>query len=151
MEKRNIPSVLIALSALLTFAFYLGKREEAPVKYERQPVSIDTVTVRDTLRLPPPPPEVEVRVRYIPVTDTVVIRDTVMIPILQKVYETPDYKAWVSGYHAALDSIHIYPGVTTITRTIPQRRWGLGVIGGYGIGIGGLSPYVGLGVYYRIW
>lgn len=52
----------------------------------------------------------------------------VSIPITQREYETPDYKAYVSGYKPALDSIKIYPQVKTVTNTITKYkppRWSL--------------------------
>lgn len=151
MEKRNSLFVLIALSALLALAFYLGRRKAGGNTLQPVAVKVDTVIIRDTVRVPVPEPVVSEVIKYVPLTDTVMISDTVYIPILQKVYTATDYKAWVSGYQAALDSIEIYPKTVTVTRTIPPRRWGLGVTGGYGVGKDGLSPFVGVGVYYRIW
>ena len=97
----------------------------------------------------------EVSSMMTPKTDTVIIvdtlRDTVFLPVIQKEYSTLDYHAWVSGYNAALDSIDVFPKTVYVTQKIPARRWGLGIIGGYGAGRSGLSPYIGVGVYYRIW
>lgn len=81
------------------------------------------------------------------------VREPVYIPVpmIQKEYLTENYHAWVSGYNAALDSIDVFQKTVYVTKKIPARRWGLGVIGGYGVGRSGLSPYIGVGVYYRIW
>ena len=38
-----------------------------------------------------------------------------------------------------------------VTEKVKARRWGIGITAGYGIGRDGLSPYVGIGGYYRIW
>lgn len=151
MEKRNNIEVLFLTALLLLSAFMVGRHRGKGLAGGSVRLKPDTVVIRDTVRLPVPEPVLTEVVKYVRLTDTVVRNDTVFIPIIQKVYQSPDYKAWVSGYQAALDSIEIYPKTVTVTRTVPQRRWGLGVMGGYGIGKGGLSPYVGVGVYWRIW
>ena len=78
----------------------------------------------------------------------------VEIPIMQKIYATKQYKAWISGYHPNLDSIEVYQDTKAITNTITIRqkpkRWGLGIDAGYGVGKNGLQPYVGVGVSYNI-
>lgn len=83
--------------------------------------------------------------------DTVKGLDTIYVPlpIQRKVYETDLYRAVVSGYRPNLDSITIYHKREIVYQK--DRRWGLGVIGGYGIGKNGFSPYIGVGLYYRIW
>lgn len=116
---------------------------------------MDTVIIVDTLRDTIPVPIRETVTKYIQVPSDTIVKhikgDTVFLPVIQKEYFTPDYHAWVSGYNAALDSIDVFPKTFYVTKKIPARRWGLGVIGGYGVGRAGLSPYIGIGVYYRIW
>lgn len=75
----------------------------------------------------------------------------VPVPITQKEYLTDDYHAWVSGYNPSLDSIDVFQETMYITKRQSSRRWGIGIMAGYGIGRDGLSPYVGIGGYYRIW
>ena len=97
----------------------------------------------------------------IPVTDTIRVNDTlyVNVPKEQKYYTKDSiYQVWVSGYRPELDSLRIYPKTTTqyVTKTIYKKpqRIGLGVSAGYGIMLNKqvtLSPYIGIGVYYRIW
>lgn len=121
------------------------------------PVS-DTIIVRDTLRDSIPYPVAETVLMEMPEPFPVyvtqggdTVRDTIYVPvpITQKEYRTDDYRAWVSGYRPSLDSVWVYPE-TKIIREKP-RRWGIGVTAGYGIGRNGLSPYVGIGGYWRIW
>lgn len=57
--------------------------------------------------------------------DTVYMRDTVYVPArwVQRRYDRPDYRAWVSGYQIAgrgpqLDSIQVYPETRYVTRDI---------------------------------
>lgn len=115
----------------------------------------DTVIIVDTLRDTVPVPVRETVTKYIQVPGDTIVKyikgDTVFLPVIQKEYSTPDYHAWVSGYNAALDSIDIFPKTVYVTKKIPARRWGLGIVGGYGAGRSGLSPYIGVGAYYRIW
>lgn len=115
----------------------------------------DTVIIVDTLRDTVPVPVRETVTKYIQVPADTIVKyikgDTVFLPVIQKEYSTPGYHAWVSGYNAALDSIDVFPKTVYVTQKIPARRWGLGVSAGYGAGRSGLSPYIGVGVYYRIW
>ena len=76
----------------------------------------------------------------------------VAIPISSKVYEDSTYTAYVRGYRASLDSIFVYPRreVIAITEKTKPKRWGIGIHAGYGVGKDGLSPYVGIGVSYRL-
>ena len=77
---------------------------------------------------------------------------TIELPIMQSVYESKDYKAYVSGVQARLDSIFVYPlhEVVTIKEKQPPKRWHIGVTTGYGIGTKGLQPYVGIGLTYSL-
>lgn len=108
----------------------------------------DTVTVRDTVQGKIVAPVIRSIIRR----DTLVLpakpdttfkqADTAMrspqayelpgggisVPIEQKVYATALYRAVVSGWHPALDSITVYPTRTTITETVTKlapapRRW----------------------------
>lgn len=118
----------------------------------------DTVRIRDTVRDSIPYPVIETVVQEIPELFPVYITlggDTIQepiyipVPITSKEYQTENYRAWVSGYKPSLDSVWVYPE-KIIIREKP-RRWGIGVIAGYGIGRNGLSPYVGVGGYWRVW
>ena len=83
--------------------------------------------------------------------DTVKEPVYVPVPITSKEYKTEDYQLFISGYKPNLDYIEVYRRTEYITKTINPRRWGIGAIAGYGIGKHGLSPYVGIGGFYRIW
>lgn len=116
------------------------------------------IRIRDTVRDSIPYPVIETVVQEIPelfpvyiTLDGDTIHDSIYIsvPILSKEYKTENYRAWVSGYKPSLDSVWVYPE-KIIIREKP-RKWGIGVIAGYGIGRNGLSPYVGVGGYWRVW
>ena len=75
----------------------------------------------------------------------------VELPIEQKVYSDSLYKAWVSGFDARLDSIHIYQPTRyiTIKTTEQQSQWSWGIQAGMGITPKGLQPYIGLGFQFK--
>ena len=139
-------------------------------------IQTDTIIRRDTIRDVPEEPkytckqpvgtaEVRVPTDRIKIGDAVhppiradtntVMPDSVSVelPIMQSVYEEgTDYKAYVSGVHARLDSIFVYPlhEVVTIKEKQPPKRWHIGITAGYGIGTKGMQPYVGIGITYSI-
>ena len=77
---------------------------------------------------------------------------SVEVPILQKMYEGKGYKAYISGYHASLDSIKLYRDTKIITNTImtKPKRWGVSLQAGYGYNGREFKPYIGIGVSYNI-
>ncbi len=77
---------------------------------------------------------------------------TIELPIMQSMYENKEYKAYVSGVHARLDSIFVYPlhEVVTIREKQPPKRWHIGVTTGYGLTTKGMHPYVGIGLTYSL-
>lgn len=124
----------------------------------------------DTIRYDMPIPKDSMVVRYethlLPVvhhdtlhsnvTDTLhcIVKDSVEveIPITQKVYESEDYKAYVSGYMPNLDSINVYRHTIETTITKPAPRFSIGVQSGIGYGIISrqIEPYVGIGINIRL-
>lgn len=99
---------------------------------------------------------------HAPVNDTVYTRISeagnrdsvyVTLPITQKIYQDSAYTAWVSGFMPALDSIHVYQPITTITNTeikYRTKRWGIGIQVGAGFTPSKIEPYLGVGVTYNI-
>ena len=150
MKKWHVIFLLIGLAV----SFFVGYWTRGTCVINAQ-VQSDTIIVIDTIRDSVPVPVREVVTKYIQVPADTITKydkgDTVVLPVIQKEYLTSDYRAWVSGYNTALDSIDVFPQTVYITKKIPVRRWGLGVSTGYGVGQSGLSPYIGVGVYYRIW
>lgn len=134
-------------------------QEAIDVHVDTIPVFIDTPVPKDStviryIDVPVPVKNLAEQIH----ADTL-LTDTLSIslPITQKVYEDSTYKAWVSGYEPALDSIRIYQPVTTITKTITNteirykaKRWGVGVQAGIGVTPNKIEPYIGIGVTYNI-
>lgn len=132
-------------------SFLIGYHVRGPGA-ENVSVRSDTVIVVDTIIERTPASKRDTLIRYEKLaSDTIIRNDTIYIPIIQKEYVTDNYHAWISGYKPAIDSIVVFPKTVYVTKKIPARRWGLGVSAGYGVGRSGLSPYIGIGVYYRIW
>lgn len=149
---------VIVVLVLCFFCFLVGqytKKAEVEIVCKT-----DTFIRVDTLRERVPYPVYETVIQTVPELFPVYITfegDTVRepilvpVPITQKEYVSENYHAWVSGYKPSLDSIDIFQATAYITKRQPARRWGLGISAGYGVGRSGLSPYIGIGVYYRIW
>ena len=78
------------------------------------------------------------------------------LQITQKEYEGEDYRAWVSGYEANLDSIYIKRDKEIVRikeesgREMRKKRWGIGVYAGYGLTREGPGPSIGICINYNI-
>ena len=85
--------------------------------------------------------------------DIVETDSTFEIPITQKRYEDSCYVAYVSGYHASLDSIYIRSKIITnnITTTLTRKKkWTIGLQGGFYLTPKGVQPGIGLGFAYNL-
>lgn len=142
--------IIIALCAFIVFR---------PAKVDRAPAEVirDSITRVDTIRDTIPVPVYVRVVDSVPVPVVIpvlgdTVRDTVYLPITQKVYRDSLYTAYVSGYRAKLDSIEVYGRTNTITirEQSRRKRWGLGVQAGYGVAGNRAGPYVGVGVSYNL-
>lgn len=131
------------------------------VKPDIAPVPMDSVVLRyQYVEIPlTPPPEDGVAT-----PDSSVVRDnitdeikveklgndsvSISIPITQSRYETDDYRAYVSGYNARLDSIFVTSRQTVVRIRDPakKKRFSIGIQAGYGMTPKGFQPYLGLGV-----
>ena len=157
-DWKNIFIWLFILIALAN-AFLIGRRVGRNGQEETIITQVDTLVIRDTIRINEPV-IVERRVvdtMTIEVPDFLVVHDTayVNLPREEVEYRDTSYRAIISGFLPRLEEIEIYrqDRVVTIetTRTIKERsHWGLGVQAGAGISTQGLVPYVGIGVSYNI-
>lgn len=155
--------VVLGMVAMLVSAFFTGwfvSPRRTPVVESRT----DTLYVRDTIR----DTILTVRDHFITHIERDTLRlagDTVFvaveIPIEQKTYETPDYRAVIEGYKPFIMSMEVFPvtRIVTNTETVVQKiqdnkRWGFGPYIGYGIipvnGIIKHGPSVGLSIHYSI-
>lgn len=157
--KRVAVSFMLLL-AVLALGVLLGMHYERRRTGEPETIvvtRVDTLVRVDTLHHPYPVP-VEVRVvdsipYPVPVpgpTDTV----WAQLPREQKVYADSTYRAVVSGFQPSLDSIDVYNREVFVSRDravyVQPGRWSVGVQAGVGVAKDGLSPYIGVGVQYRL-
>lgn len=147
-----IAIALLVIAAAFLSGRYVGRKQAIEVEVVRT----DTLVVRDTVRIDRPVYVTRriVDTMLVAVCDTVRTSDTlyVQLPREQKEYADSTYHAWVSGYRPQLDSIHVVQRTEYVTNTVREktRHWHIGVQGGYGYGINGFTPYVGIGLTYSL-
>lgn len=124
----------------------------------RQPVPVDSVVLRYvTEKLPVADQPSKPIASYEAAVDSAVCQSPkdsaeVVIPITQKIYEDSTFRAYVSGFHPALDSIQIFQRKETIYIRSPtkNKRWGIGIQAGFGLTPHRVQPYIGIGISYNI-
>lgn len=153
---KYLPYLLIAV-----LAFGLGwcSRSSLPlsdktVKFDTiqgKPVVVTEVKV-DTLYLLAPIPYLA----WVDHKDTIYRGDSCYHLREYKEYQDSNYYAKVSGVAPRLDEIRVYPRTIYQTEYIyrdivqKNKRWGLGLSAGYGIGRNGLSPILAVTVNYNL-
>lgn len=145
---------VLSLIAVGVFGWSIGYfcRPNSPL----QPSKTVVLTRIDTIRITTP--EIIVVKAKEPMTERLAVaNDTcdsveVVVPIEQKVYNDENYRAYVSGFKARLDSIDIFQYTTTITnhREAKRSRFSIGISAGYGITPKGPQPYIGVGVTFQL-
>lgn len=151
---KYLPYLLIAV-----LAFCLGWCSRSPTKSYIG--KADTVTSVHVVK------KVDVDTQYIlfPVpylawidnSDTIHVSDTCWHLREYKEYRDSNYYAKISGVSPRLDEIKVYQ--KTVTQYVyrdrivsnKQKRWGLGLSAGYGVGRNGLSPVLAVTVNYNLW
>ena len=163
--KKYLYIIGVIASLLIAFYFFAllknDNSEEVKTKVVER-VKIDTLKIFDTIRISKPilVKSVSLRKDTIYLTkEDFIDSSKAVIPIEQKVYSDSSYTAFVSGYSANLDSIHIRSPTTIINREIERvitqtriKHFNIGVIGGLGYGLTSkkIEPFVGLGLSYNI-
>lgn len=151
-----LAGVAIGLAVCVIISLISGNHE-LPHKTYR----VDSITYVDTIKHDSVITRDSTIVRYkvIPIaredTSASARADTVLLPVTQKHYSSIDYDAWVSGYEPQLDSIRTYSRRSILmlppaVRTDKNKRFGIGIQAGYGVGRDGLTPYIGVGVSYML-
>lgn len=199
-EKDNIVGVMVAaVFAGFCLGAGLANHCNHHSRDGKGKVTVDTVTVRDTVRqtmpvakdsvvtgvirvpvaLPTEPtvPKAEIEVfepgRLSEVMDGHAVnkggseaqetgktarKDTVwaVVPRTQKRYVDSTYMAWISGYEPRLDSIEVYQKTVVVTKSVEgrvkNRRFNVGLTGGFGYGVFTRKPdvWVGVGCTWRM-
>lgn len=122
---------------------------------------VDTITITNTVRkiqvdtmyiLSPQP-----YLSWVSDSDTIHASDTCYHLREYKEYQDSNYYAKVSGVAPRLDEIRVYPRTIYQTEYIyrdivqKNKRWGLGLSAGYGVGKNGLTPVLAVTVNYNLW
>lgn len=109
MKKALIPLLLLFVGTC--FGMILTRLYSKPKEIVTEIVKTDTLTIArvDTIRIEKPVPYKVI------IRDTIYIRDTVGVTLLQEVKEYKDstYYAKISGINAFLEEIKVYPKTTT--------------------------------------
>lgn len=150
-------TVLLVLS-LVAVSFLFGyKTGEDNYKRNIDSIPVDTIPVieRDSTPVLVSEVVIETVPEPFPVYITVkgdTIRETVYVdvPITQKRFKSDLYDIYVSGYRQKLDSAMVYTKYIYVDRVPQERRWGVGLGAGVGVGRAGVTPFVGIVGYYKI-
>lgn len=155
-----IPWILVVLLSIMLMLSWCSCPADNSGKLPDTLWTLVVDTIRDTII---PPPEVEHHVRVDTVLLPVSMEDPdvdidstlpdsmpVIIPIMEREYRTDDYRILINGYNPELKSVELYR--PTMLGTIKQRnkRWGIGLSAGYGIGSGGFSPVLAVTINYNL-
>lgn len=155
-----IPWILIVLLSIMLMLSWCSRPADNSGKLAPDTLwTLVVDTIRDTII---PPPEVEHYVRVdtvllpvmedpdVDIDSTLPDSMPVIIPIMEREYRTDDYRILINGYNPELKSVELYR--PTMLGTIKQRnkRWGIGISAGYGIGSGGFSPVFAVTINYNL-
>lgn len=164
-EKHNFRFQLVVAAIILLVGWFAGWDMAKNHFREHTEMVTDTLIVEhwDTVTIEKPTE----KIRYVQRFDTIRLTDeplivvkidsTAIIPIECAIYkdstEKAKYEAFLSGFRPQLDSINIecLQSEKIITIEKPQKRFGVGIQAGVGAAKNGFSPYIGIGVQYRLW
>ena len=161
MNKRIIFrfSVLLTLACVFLFGFIIGQKHPQKLPVEPIKTKVDTLVIRDTMMYYKPiyVDRVQLDSVLVPVLDTMMIHDTTFVYLEREKVTWRDSlcEVYASGIMTSVDSVRHFQEYKyiTIETQVPVKvrsHWGLGVNAGYGVGKGGFTPYVGVGVSYNI-
>ncbi len=165
--SNRISKFCLAVIALL-LCYGIGWHYGSKHHFEDDNEMVDTLIIErwDTFYVDRPKEIIRYVIRYDTIRDTSItfITDsisgdsTAIIPIEQAIYqdstENAKYVAYLSGYRPELDSISINCKQTTeyITEYVREKQRRIGIGAQIGIGYAGkLTPYIGVGLQYRLW
>ena len=149
--------ILFALLVVGAAGFIAGRKTAKTGGFEAIIERVDTLVIRDTI------------VAYKPKYITKRVVDSVLVPVPeyierndtiyavlereQVMWEDSLARIYASGINPQVDSVMHYRTEKVINHIIPVKvkpKWGIGIQGGVGVGKGGVTPYVGVGVQYNI-
>ena len=152
-------SVLLILATFFMLGFIIGQKHPQKLPVEPIKTKVDTLVIHDTTMSYRPiyVDRVKLDSVLVPVVDSVKIHDTTFVYLEREKVTWRDSlcEVYASGIMASVDSVRHFQEYKyiTIETQVPVKvksHWGLGVNAGYGVGKGGLTPYVGVGISYNI-
>lgn len=161
--KDIIICVLSALCCAMVFFIIFDNKTSQNASKVANIKSIDTVVVRDTLRIEIPVEKIKYKDRK--VVDTLYLptpQDTTPLPIEEKVYQDSIADIYISGFQPNIDSINYHIPIQTIyvdkVVEVPQvKKWyedrfifSAGVYTGYSPIYNNFDVIVGFGVGVRL-
>lgn len=159
MNRYDKVMTILCVILLILVSILIGQKHQQKQPLEPTEIKVDTLIVRDTIMQYKPifVDKIKVDSVLIPVKDTIVIRDSVYIYMNREKITWRDSlcEVYASGIMPQVDSVKHFREYQyiTIEPAIPVKEkshWGLGINAGYGVGQGGLTPYIGIGVSYNI-
>ena len=161
MNKKTtfLVNALLILACVFLFGFRMGQKHPQKSPVEPIKTKVDTLVIHDTT-MSYKPIYVD-RVKFdsvlVPVLDTMMIHDTTFVYLEREKVTWRDSlcEVYASGIMPSVDSVRHFQEYKyiTIEKQVPVKvksHWGLGVNAGYGVGKGGLTPYVGVGISYNL-
>ena len=155
----KVMTILCVILLMFSIGILIGQKNRQKTPIEPPETKVDTLVIRDTIMQYNPifVNKIKVDSVLIPIKDTIVIRDSVYIYMDREKITWRDSlcEVYASGIMPQADSVRHFTKYTyiTIETQVPVKvksHWGLGVNAGYGVGQGGLTPYIGIGVSYNI-
>ena len=161
MNKKStfLVNALLILACVFLFGFIIGQKHSQKLPVEPIKVKVDTLVIHDTTMSYRPiyVDRVKLDSVLVPVLDTMMIHDTTYVYLEREKVTWRDSlcEVYASGIMASVDSVRHFQEYKyiTIETQVPVKvrsHWGLGVNAGYGVGKGGLTPYVGIGISYNL-
>lgn len=161
MNKKTtfLVNALLTLACVFLFGFIIGQKHPQKLPVEPIKTKVDTLVIRDTMMCYKPiyVDRVQLDSVLVPVLDTMMIHDTTFVYLEREKVTWRDSlcEVYASGIMASVDSVRHFQEYKyiTIEKQVPVKvksHWGIGVNAGYGVGKGGFTPYIGVGISYNI-
>ena len=161
MNKKTtfLVNALLTLACVFLFGFIIGQKHPQKSPVEPIKTKVDTLVLRDTMMCYKPiyVDRVKLDSVLVPVLDTMMIHDTTFVYLEREKITWRDSlcEVYASGIMTSVDSVRHFQEYKyiTIETQVPVKvksHWGLGVNAGYGVGKGGFTPYIGVGISYNI-
>lgn len=161
MNKKStfLVNALLILVCMFLFGFLIGQKHPQKSPVEPIKTKVDTLVIRDTMMCYKPiyVDRVQLDSVLVPVLDTMMIHDTTFVYLEREKVTWRDSlcEVYASGIMASVDSVRHFQEYKyiTIEKQVPVKiktHWGLCVNAGYGVGKGGFTPYIGVGISYNL-